>query len=67
MGQVESARGASRAEPRDLDALRIWFPKEAGQRWKFIAGAFILFAILIAVIALSLNAPDFAENVVLFG
>ena len=67
MGQLESARGASRAGPQDLDALWIAFPREAGQRWKIIAGAFILFAILIALIALSLNAPDFGENVVLLG
>jgi len=67
MTLFKSTVGANRARPRDLGALGVGFRREAWQRWKIIAGALILFAILIVLIALSLSTTDFGENVVLMG
>jgi hypothetical protein len=67
MAQFESTVGASRAGSRDSAAIRVRFRKEAWQRWKFMAGALILLAILIVLIALSLSTTDLAESVVPMG
>ena len=67
MAQFESLRGFSRAEPQDAGDLPVKLRKEARRGWKTTAGALILLAILVALIALSLSGPDVVENVVPMG
>ena len=62
--QFEHVHGSSRAEPRDVGALGAESREDKWRRWKIMAGALILLATVVVLIALSLSAPYFAENVV---
>ena len=65
MARFERVYGTSRAEPRELGALGVETREEEWRRWKIMAGVLILLATVTVLIALSLSAPELADNVIL--
>ncbi len=67
MAQSESVSMASRAGHRELGAFGVELRKDEWRRWQIMAAALILLAIVTVLIALSLSAPEFADNAALMG